>query len=102
MSYQFLDTDGLAILWNRAKTVFVKQETGRGLSTNDFTNDEKDQLASLVEGNGSVSWENVTGKPNLYNRTEIDTLLSTIQPNVERISEDTILQIVEGTYGNEE
>lgn len=34
---KYLDNDGLLYFWTKLKSYFVKQETGKGLSTNDFT-----------------------------------------------------------------
>lgn len=44
----YLDGDGLLYFWEKLKAYFVKQETGKGLSTNDFTTDEKTKLANLA------------------------------------------------------
>lgn len=38
---RFLDSTGLAYFWGRLKAYFVHQETGKGLSTNDLTNELK-------------------------------------------------------------
>lgn len=38
---KFLDDNGLLYFWNKLKSYFVKQETGKGLSTNDLTNELK-------------------------------------------------------------
>ena len=37
----------LAMFWEQIQVRFVKRENGKGLSTNDFTNEEKNKLASL-------------------------------------------------------
>lgn len=47
MARSFLDTTGLTYLWNKLKNIFVLQERGKGLSTNDYTTDEKTKLAGL-------------------------------------------------------
>lgn len=44
---KYLDNTGLSYLWQKIKSTFVKQEVGKQLSTNDFTNEEKQKLASL-------------------------------------------------------
>lgn len=44
---KYLDNTGLSYFWQKLKSTFVKQETGKQLSTNDFTNEEKAKLASL-------------------------------------------------------
>ena len=82
----YLDKNGLLYLWQKITAKFVAKETGKGLSTNDYTSTEKDKLGSLpgikqigsgltlteqgvlnATGGGtadSVAWENVTNKPN--------------------------------------
>lgn len=44
---KYLDNTGLSYFWQKIKSTFVKQEAGKQLSTNDFTNEEKQKLASL-------------------------------------------------------
>ncbi len=46
----FLNKDGLSYLWRRIKDNFVAKETGKGLSSNDFTDEEKQKLAGLDAG----------------------------------------------------
>lgn len=84
----YLDKNGLLYLWQKIVNKFVAKETGKGLSTNDYTTTEKDKLGSLpgikqigsgltlseqgvltADGGGtadSVAWENVTGKPDTF------------------------------------
>lgn len=46
----------LAMFWEQIQIRFVKRENGKGLSTNDFTNEEKTKLASLTAGaNGTIT-----------------------------------------------
>lgn len=45
-----LDSDGLLYLWTLLKGIFVKQEAGKGLSTNDYTTNEKDKLSKIAAG----------------------------------------------------
>ena len=45
---KFLDHTGLAYFWGRLKTYFVHQETGKGLSTNDLTNELKSNYDDAV------------------------------------------------------
>lgn len=44
---KYLDNTGLSYFWQKIKSTFVKQEAGKQLSTNDFTNEEKAKLAGL-------------------------------------------------------
>lgn len=56
---KFLDNDGLLYLWQKIKNKFATQtdlsdkvdkETGKGLSTNDYTTTEKNKLAGIASG----------------------------------------------------
>ena len=44
---KYLDNTGLSYFWQKIKNTFVKQEVGKQLSSNDFTDEEKQKLASL-------------------------------------------------------
>lgn len=53
---KYLDNDGLLYLWQKIKNVFASKDalndkvdkvTGKGLSTNDYTTDEKSKLAGI-------------------------------------------------------
>lgn len=57
MSTEKLGKSGLGVLWNKILSVLsnkVDKETGKGLSTNDYTNDEKNKLANISEGGNKV------------------------------------------------
>ena len=45
---KFLDITGLDYFWGRLKTYFVHKETGKGLSTNDLTNELKTSYDDAV------------------------------------------------------
>lgn len=47
MANKYLDSNGVLYLWQKLKGFFVKQEEGKGLSTNDFTTEEKTKLSTL-------------------------------------------------------
>lgn len=47
MNRKFLDSEGLLYLWAKLKSYFVKAEVGKGLSSSDYTADEKAKLAEL-------------------------------------------------------
>ena len=47
MAKKFLDENGLLYFWQKLVNKFVAKETGKGLSTNDFTTEEKAKLAGL-------------------------------------------------------
>lgn len=46
----YLDNNGLLYLWNKIKSTFVKQVSGKGLSTNDYTTAEKTKLSGIETG----------------------------------------------------
>lgn len=50
MSTKYLDDNGLLYFWQKIKAKFVAQETGKGLSTNDYTTTEKNKLAGIATG----------------------------------------------------
>lgn len=41
---KYLDGEGVRFLWTKAKSLFVKKEAGKGLSTNDFTDEYKEKI----------------------------------------------------------
>lgn len=50
---KYLDENGLLYFWNKLKTLFagkVDVESGKGLSTNDYTTAEKNKLAGIAAG----------------------------------------------------
>lgn len=47
MAKNVLDQNGLLYFWQKIKNIFVAKETGKGLSTNDYTDAEKQKLAGL-------------------------------------------------------
>ena len=50
---KYLDSDGLLYLWQKLKALFagkVDIETGKGLSSNDYTTAEKQKLAGIAAG----------------------------------------------------
>jgi hypothetical protein len=58
-----LDDSGVLYLLTRLFALFVRKETGKGLSTNDLT----DELKALILGQFSGSWNDLTNKPvNVY------------------------------------
>lgn len=49
----FLDLTGVGLLWSKIKLLLadkVDKETGKGLSSNDYTSDEKTKLANVATG----------------------------------------------------
>lgn len=66
---KFLSKDGVLYLWQKITNTFVKKEAGKGLSSNDYTKEEKDKLANLenyddstIVGSLANKVDKVTGK----------------------------------------
>ena len=66
MDKKFLSYEGLSYLWTQLKALFngkVDKEEGKGLSTNDYTTDEKNKLAGIDTGaNKTVINDTVTSE----------------------------------------
>lgn len=50
MAKKYLDENGLLYVWQKIKNKFVWQENGKGLSSNDYTTNEKNKLAGIEAG----------------------------------------------------
>ena len=51
----YLDKDGVLYLWGKIKGKFVAKESGKGLSTNDYTTTEKNKLAGIASNANNYS-----------------------------------------------
>lgn len=87
-TYDYLDYDGLALYDEKIKQLIdakVSKETGKGLSTNDYTTEEKNKLAGVTAGaepnQNAFSTVSVAGT-SLAADTETDTLTITAGANV--------------------
>ena len=61
-----IDDHALARVWAKIKAMFVAKETGKGLSTNDYTTAEKNKLAGIAAGANAYThpaYTARTGKP---------------------------------------
>nr|DAD89771.1 MAG TPA: hypothetical protein [Siphoviridae sp. ctWDo30] len=73
----YLDNNGLLYLWNKIKSTFVKQVSGKGLSTNDYTTAEKNKLGGIASGAevNQYAFSNVkVGSTTVAADTKTDTL----------------------------
>ena len=52
---QYLDDNGLRYLWTKIKNIFVAKETGKGLSSNDFTAAYKSKLDGIANNANNYS-----------------------------------------------
>ena len=50
MANKYLNDTGLTYFFNKLKTIFQLQESGKGLSTNDYTTTDKTKLSGIAEG----------------------------------------------------
>lgn len=50
MSLKAVSSDGLLYFFQKLKEIFVRQESGKGLSSNDFTTEEKNKLYGIEIG----------------------------------------------------
>lgn len=84
--YYRLDENGLSHLWQRIKLMVsnnisnkVDKVSGKGLSTNDYTNGEKTKLAGIETGaqkNVQPDWSATTGDGAIKNKPSIPTKVS--------------------------
>lgn len=82
---KYLDDNGLLYLWQKIKTRFVEVESGKGLSTNDYTTTEKNKLAGIAEGaevNVNADWNANSGDAQILNKPTIPTA-STTNPSMD-------------------
>lgn len=64
MANNYLDKNGLLYFWQKCKSFFVAKETGKGLSTNDFTTELKNKLDGIetqAQKNVKPDWNASTG-----------------------------------------
>lgn len=78
----FLDKTGLALVWSKIKLLMtskVDKVDGKGLSTNDYTADEKAKLANIAAGaevNVNADWNATTGDAAILNKPTIPSATS--------------------------
>lgn len=82
MANSFLDKTGLGLVWAQIKLLLagkVDKVDGKGLSSNDYTADEKAKLANIqagAEANVNADWNAVTGDAAILNKPTIPTATS--------------------------
>lgn len=80
---KFLDNNGLLYLWSKIKEKFVAKETGKGLSTNDFTTELKNKLDGIAAGaqvNVKPDWSASAGSASeILNKPTIPSKTSDLQ-----------------------
>lgn len=82
MANSFLDKTGLGLVWAQIKLLLagkVDKVDGKGLSSNDYTADEKAKLANIQSGaevNVNADWDAVTGDAAILNKPTIPSATS--------------------------
>lgn len=106
MANNFLDKNGLSYLWKNIITKFVKKEDGKGLSTNDYTTDEKTKLSSIAEGANKTTVEDSltsTSTDNAlsaYQGKVLSDKISSITTDLEELGAGDMLKAVYDTDNN--
>lgn len=106
MANNFLDKDGLLYLWQKIKSKFVAQETGKGLSSNDYTTDEKTKLSGVATGATKNTVEDVltsTSKTNALSANQgkvLNDKIAAINTNLEDLGAGDMLKSVYDTNGD--
>ena len=84
----FLDETGLAHFWNQILArlnKFVPAETGKGLSTNDYTTEEKTKLAGIEAGANKITVDSALSSTstNPVQNNTINTKFDSIQTDID-------------------
>ena len=110
MANRYLDYDGLLYFWQKIKELLggkVDAETGKGLSTNDYTTAEKNKLAGIASGaevNQNAFSTVKVGSTNIAADAKTDTLTViagdniTLTPNAS--SDSLTIAATDTTYGD--
>lgn len=97
----------------KCKSLFVRKEDGKGLSSNDYTNEEKSKLAGISSGakpNVQSDWNTndtssdafIKNKPSVYTKNEVDNKFSALENDIDwKEAVDTYNDIAK-TYPNPE
>lgn len=98
---KFLDQNGLLYLWQKIVNKFVAKETGKGLSTNDFTTELKNKLDGIAAGaqvNVKPDWNASAGNAaEILNKPTIPSKTSDLQNDSGFITE---AQVPEGAVAS--
>lgn len=102
MANNFLDKNGLLYLWQKITNKFVAKESGKGLSTNDFTTELKTKLDAIEAGaqkNVKPDWNAASGTAGeILNKPAIPTKTSQLQNDSNFITEE---QVPEGAVASD-
>lgn len=94
---KFLDENGLLYFWQKITNKFVAKESGKGLSSNDFTTDLKNKLEGMESGaqqNVKPDWNASSGTAaEILNKPTIPTKVSELTNDSNFV---TVSQVPEG------
>lgn len=84
MANKFVDQNGLLYFWQKIVAKFQKKEEGKGLSTNDYTNNDKNKLTGIEEG---------ANKTTIVDNLESDASDSALSAKQGKVLNDAISRI---------
>lgn len=64
-NFRPLDENGLLFLWQQILSQFVKQENGKGLSTNDLTDELLQKINNAADSTFNGNYESLTSQPQI-------------------------------------
>lgn len=70
---KFLDENGLLYLWGKLKNLFVAKEAGKVLSSNDYTDAEKEKLAGIASGANKYTHPSYTARTSGLYKVTVDS-----------------------------
>ena len=98
---KYLDQNGLLYFWQKIVNKFVAKESGKGISKNDFTTEEKNKLAGIAAGaqvNVKPDWNASSGNAaGILNKPTIPSKTSDLTNDSGFITED---QVPEGAVAS--
>lgn len=89
---KFLDATGVTLLWQKIKLTFVAKESGKGLSTNDFTTAYKTKLDGIATGatanTGTVTHVKMNGETKSPTSGVVDlgTVITDVSDKVDKVT----------------
>lgn len=84
---KYLDDNGLLYVWNKIKSNFVLQESGKGLSTNDLTNELKNKYDTVVTKVDELTATG--GEPNVIETIKVNGTIQTVTDKAVNITVPT-------------
>lgn len=73
MMSSFLNLEGLQYFFEKIEDIFVRKESGKGLSSNDFTTAEKNKLAGIATGANAYTHPSSGVTAGTYRSVSVDT-----------------------------